>query len=376
MFRHIALFSMIAVLSVSLGYIPAVADGSSPVDALSPGLHLGYETFSPIAVDQLPLFDARVSEATDAGLDVARIMVDWAEVVETSGEFDRSLLHDQLERVPRNTRLFLTLSVTDVDRYSVPADLLSSDGGLNTSLDDPVVIGRYLDLMDDIVPELISEYGLFAISTANEPDVLLAERSPVDTRALATFTSAVNAYADDVYPGLDVTMTLSGGGVLGSQELVAELVESTDVATFNWGCIDLATFQASEIDAIPGEIELLVQAAQGRDIVIQELSCPSGYTDGERFFGATPEYQATWFETFFAEMSQSPVFRAAFVFDLVDWPEELAVVYSDFLRVEGLDEIADRYEELQRTWGLLTFDDLAPKPAWLVFLDAIRLNAN
>jgi len=33
--------------------------------------------------------------------------------------------------------------------------------------------------------------------------------------------------------------------------------------------------------------------------------------------------------------------------------------------------IADRYEELQRTSGLLTFDTLTARPAWGVFLPAL-----
>lgn len=359
------------LLLLSLLDRPSAEVSSVPVSEGEPGVHLGFGTFSPVTDTQLPALDARIAEATAAGMDVARVMVDWAEIETGPGAYDWSLLDDQLERVPNGTRLFLTLGVTDVDRYAVPEDLLGSDSGLAAPLDDPAVTGRYLSLLDAVLPRLIAEHQLFALSVANEPDVLLEERSAEQATALAAFTSAVGDYASDRFPGLAVTMTISGPAVTYSSALLPELIAATDVAAFNWGCIDLTDFTVTDPSTIRADIALLLAAAGDRDIILQELSCPAGYADAPSTIGGSPEHQAVWFEAFFAAMRAEPRFAAAFVFDVVDWPEEVAAAYSDVLRDEGMEEIADRYEELQRTWGMLTFDDLSPKPAWGVFLSAI-----
>lgn len=100
----------------------AVRQGPAPQGSV----RLGYGTFSPVGPERLQTLDVRVAEATAAGMDVARVMVDWVEIETEAGAYDPTLLDDQLERVPDGTRLFLALGVTDVDRYALPADLLAS----------------------------------------------------------------------------------------------------------------------------------------------------------------------------------------------------------------------------------------------------------
>ncbi len=368
--------SVVLALVVVLGMAkPAIAQSTTPSSSIAPlatDLHLGYGTFAPIPAKMLPMLDERIAEATSAGLDVARIMVDWAEIETIPGQYDLSVINEQLERVPDGVRLFVTLSVTDVERYSVPSDLMISETELNIPLDEPGIIARYQELLDSVLPNLVDNYGAFALSVANEPNVLLGERPAAEATALANFTEAISNYALEWFPGLFITMTISGGGITYPAEFLPDLIAVTDIAAFNWGCIDLATFMVTEPATISGDIALLLAAADGREIIIQELSCPSGYAEGASFIGRSPQQQADWLEAFFAAIRAVPQFRAAFVFDLIDWPGDMASTYVDFLRAEGLNDIADRYGELLSTWGLLTFDDLSPKPSWDIFLDAVE----
>ncbi|CAN5596437.1 hypothetical protein BH09CHL1_BH09CHL1_32550 [soil metagenome] len=369
--------SVLLLLVVIAGFSAALTESplaktSNPTQSLTPGLHLGFGTFAPISQDQAPVLDLRVAEAVAAGMDVARVMVDWAEFETANGEYDWSTINDQVERIPKHAALFLTFSITDVDHYSVPGDLLTADQQLATPLNTPDVIERYTDALSEFLPSLVSEHELFAVSVANEPDVLLADRPESEATALAEFTTAIGAFLADSFPEVAVSITISGGGVIYPAEFLDDLIAATEVAAFNWGCIDPASFKVTAASSIPDEIELLVATAAGREIIIQELTCAAGYTEGPSTIGSSEELQATWFDRYFQEMSANPTFRAAFVFDLIDWPEDLAKTYSDFLRAEGLDDIADRYEELQRTWGLLTFDDLEAKPAWSTFIAALK----
>lgn len=347
------------------------AEARIQIEELDSGVHLGFATFAPVPAESLPVLNELIAEATTAGMHVSRVMVDWSELEPIAGAYDSTALDDQLERVPIGSSLFLTLGVTDTDHYSVPDDLLASDTELSQPLDDPMVIERYLALLDKTLPALIEEHGLFALSVANEPDDLLLSRPNEEATALASFTRAVSEHVESQFSGLPVTLTISGPGVTSAPDFLPELLAATDIAAFNWSCLDFSTFESTGVDTIPDDIDLLLRSASVRDIVIQELSCGSGYADRPSSIGSSPESQAEWFAAFFAAMQAEPQFRAAFVLDLVDWPTELAAQYTDFLRAEGLDEIADRYGEFLATWGLLSFE-LQPKPAWDVFLKSLQ----
>ena len=148
--------------------------------------------------------------------------------------------------------------------------------------------GRYLALLDDVLPRLVEDHGLFALSVANEPDVLLGNRPADEASALAAFTTAVGDYAAEWFPGLPVTMMISGGGVISPSQFLSDLIAATGLAAFNWGCIDLADFTVTDPATIPAEIELLLETAGVRDVVVQELSCPAGYADAPSTIGGSP----------------------------------------------------------------------------------------
>jgi len=60
------------------------------------------------------------------------------------------------------------------------------------------------------------------------------------------------------------------------------------LAAFNWGCIDLADVTVTDSASIPAEIELHLETAGVRDVVVQELSCPAGYADAPSTVGGSP----------------------------------------------------------------------------------------
>ncbi|MDQ2682623.1 MAG: hypothetical protein M3Y37_03760 [Chloroflexota bacterium] len=337
---------------------------------LSPGLHLGYGAFAPVAPELQPALDERVAELTAAGMDVARVMVAWSEIEAVPGVFDFAPLDAQLARVPAGTRLFLTLAAADVDHYPMPPDLVFTRAAPEYPLDTPLVIYRYLTLLDELLPRLVADYGLFALSVANEPDNFLDDAPQEEIPQLVGFTDAVAAHVEERYPGLTVTVTLSGPGIQFEPGTAAALMAPLETVAFNWSCIDLATFTARGPETIPADIALMLEAAAGREILLQEVSCPSGYADRPSLVGATRESQAAWFAAFFVAIAAEPQFRAAFVLDLVDWPADLAAETSAFMLVSGFEEYAARYQEHLETWGLLT-TDLHPKPAWAVLLDAL-----
>ncbi len=68
----------------------------------------------------------------------------------------------------------------------------------------------------------------------------------------------------------------------------------------------------------------MMAVADGRPVVIQELSCASGYEDRPSLIGSSVGYQREFPQAFWDRLGRSPGLRAAFILDTVDWPGGLA----------------------------------------------------
>jgi hypothetical protein len=372
------LFIIAALILFSSECISASAIART-LPRLTPGQHLGYKSFAPVDSATIPTINARIDEALAAGMDVGRVHLSWNELEPTAGTYDLSPLRDELESLAdHGVQPMLTLGFTDSEVYSVPADLMDPvdptrlKSGLH--FDDAKIIKRFTSLLERIMP-LLQEHRVWLISLANEPNVTLSDLSAskrlATAQAMEVLIRAARSYIRSRTSRLAVSVTLGMGGFHSmSDKAYAALVAHTDVVTFNYACINFNDFTLSSTSTMQAEIDNMLAVARGRPIVIQELSCHSGYAAASPT-GATSAFQQAWLDSFFAIMRAKPKIRAAFMLDLVDWPEWLADETTDPLRDEGLPVIADRYEEHLRTWGLLRFDDGSTKPAWTTFLDAL-----
>lgn len=336
--------------------------------------HVGTRSFVDLPEDVQAGVDARLAEAADRGMDVGRVHLSWNELEPTLGTYDLVPLDEQLaELAELGLRPMVTIGVTDVETYSVPRDLMDPADGTKLrpglALDDPEVIGRFMALYD-VIEVRLREHGMWLLSLANEPNVLLGDKSPADLAAEAgameRFIVAVGSHVHVSDPYVPISVSIAQGG-FARQPFIEDLVAAGDVATFNYSCLDWTTFELPARDQVPLDLAVMEAQAGDRPVVIQELSCASGHQDQPSFIRSTPELQAAWFEAVWSAMAGSDQLRAAFVLDTLDWPDDLSRMFTDPLRDEGLPEIADRYHEFLRTWGLLD-EDGSPKPAWDSFL--------
>jgi hypothetical protein len=63
--------------------------------------------------------------------------------------------------------------------------------------------------------------------------------------------------------------------------------------------------------------------------------------------------------------------RAAFWFTMVDWSPRLAEATVKPLRDAGFRELAAKFKESLRTWGLVRYETGASRPAWSAFLKGL-----
>ncbi|MEL6931326.1 MAG: hypothetical protein AAFO95_22290, partial [Cyanobacteria bacterium J06600_6] len=77
-----------------------------------------------------------------------------------------------------------------------------------------------------------------------------------------------------------------------------------------------------------------------------------------------------FFETVFNLMQSEPRFRAAYIFQLVDWSTATVDLISQSLIDEGVDQtFIDQFAESLLTVGLIDFETGQARPAWPVVLD-------
>lgn len=353
---------------------PSPETMDDPLSLLGPGGHLGTTSFAPVTDAVTDVVTARTAEAAEAGMGVGRVHLSWDELEPIAGSMDLGPLDAQLATLARDgLRPMVTLGFADVNRYSVPADLVDpadpSRLAPGVRLDDPEVVERYATLYDAIEGRL-RDHGAWLLSMANEPNTLLEDKPDDDreteAQAMEGLAAAVRNHVRRAWPELPVTISLSPVRI-GEQAYLDHLVGPGDVATFNLSCIDWTTFETFPVERLDDQLRVMATIADGRPMVFQELSCGSGFTDRPSLIRSSPEYQRDFFEAFWDRMGRDPSIRAAFALDTLDWPLGLANTFTDPLRAEGLEGIADRYDELMATWGLLREDGSA-KPSWDVFL--------
>ncbi|MFN8518698.1 MAG: hypothetical protein U0667_04735 [Chloroflexota bacterium] len=365
---------------------PTVAADQLP--NLPLGQHLGFKSFAELDEARTTLVERRVDEATAAGVDIARLFYDWNEVEPRLGQYQFEGLRGELGAAQARGQVVLVglLVGGGEELPAVPQEFLDTDpGGLGLDgfrdglrFDSTEVADAYLAMLDRIMPELLTA-GIWGLTVSNEPDngfeLMTDERAQKEADSLAGLLQAVSAHIQSIAPGVAVHFTMSSFSIREPHPALDVMIDASDIVSSNFLCLDGQSFTVADPSTIGPMLDRLVALADGRQVVIQELSCASGPIDGTSVTKSSTALQDAWLGAFYRAMEERPAVRAAFVLDLVDWPAPMAVLYADFLRQEGLDEVADKYQELLGTWGLLTYD-IEPKPSWDGFLHAARQFAN
>jgi len=343
----------------------------STIPLLPEGLHVSLiTTFEPLSAAVGDSVDARWGEALAAGMRVGRIHLDWASVEPDSGQVDRAVLRDALVAMREDGLLpLVALYAMDTEGVTLPADLAARfAAGLD--IDAPAVLARYHDLLDWAVP-MIVEHGGWGLILANENDGYMIDH-PAKVDNVARFYRAARERVHALAPGLAVTATHTMDGPLGAPHYRA-LIEELDFASFNYYPLtaELFVYEPTR-ERIASDLSLILAAAAGRPVILQELGCPAGYAAGSSM-GATASIQEAFFTRAFDLMAREPRIRAAFVFQLVDWsPALIDRVYGGILDAEGLPQpFIDRFTEWLATTGFITHDDGSRRPAWSAFVAAI-----
>lgn len=371
---------VIAILVSAVG--PAFADPSK-MPLLPTGQHLSFETGFNISNPRVVRRAIRRAQddATEAGMRVKPIELGWAEIEEREGRYDLGSFEDGLrDYQERGWRPLVFVRAIDSDDVTIPAYLKGTDNALALSefdVSSPRLIARYRALMEKIVP-LVRKYNGFAIMVANEPDNFLTP-NPSLTGQVVSFVASARQIIHAIDPQMAVGVALSNGfdydddrdRVRGPLPHHTALINAADIAVFNFYCRQVPI--SMQVGSVRQRIAARIDAAKGKDIIIQEVGCPSGGAPGFSL-----EHQRNFFSAYFDAVENTSV-RVSVVFQLVDWTQDTIEFYAKALEPILAAEPAFRdnpelifvYLDQLSSIGLIDAAKGDPKPAWFEFLHAL-----
>ncbi|MEL6181383.1 MAG: hypothetical protein AAFS10_20665, partial [Myxococcota bacterium] len=167
----------------------------SALPYLPSGQHLsaivGFELYSPITTERV---DAIWRDALDAGMEVGRLQIDWADLETGPGQYNEAPLREGLARMKEDgLKPFVSIYAVDSEGLVIPADLFDENSPTQIvdgrSLDDPDILARYRAVLDWAVP-LIVEEGGWVLSIANEPEGYMEDYLDESPAVIAFFADA------------------------------------------------------------------------------------------------------------------------------------------------------------------------------------------
>ena len=361
---------------------------SNDIPLLAGGNHLatvvGFNATHPMTT--AAAIDARWREALSKGMRIGRVQVDWVDLEPQPGVYAKEILKEQLANLSKdNLAPYLSVIGFENEELGVPPDLATRLASGEIRYNSPEFIARYSQLMEWVVPMLLEHNG-WVIALGNEPANFIeilqtAEARTKLTNEILEFVAAIRTKIKSIEPKLAVTVTVSEGRspaeLADAIDLETPFIAAGDVATYNFygARFDEGAnyIDDSDPDRARSRIDAMIQKAAGRPIVLQEVGAQAGPDRGVSLVGSTLETQKRFFEAVFAELRRRPEFRAAYVFQLVDWdPQLVKEVYSDPFRAEEIPEgFIGQWAESLETVGLIRYSDGSPRPAWTTFIEAL-----
>jgi len=345
----------VAAALALLGAPPACSGGSSSRHAAGnePVLSLSLNPRMVPPPTQAD-FDAAADLARSNGVRGVALTWTWSKLEPVAQQIDVSDVQNSIPYfLGKGFRIYVGIQPINTVKREVPPDL---DG---VAWDDPVMIDRFHALVDALAPVVAG--SIEYLSIGNEVDVELAATG--EWAAYKTFYEDAIAYLHSVLPGVPIGVTSTFGGLAGASGAdIVDLNTNSDVFILTYYPLQ-GDFQVLPADSPATDFPVMLQAAAGRPLLLQEVGYPSGAANG------SSESQQADFVT--SALAQWHAAGKDLPFLSIFLMHDLDPATCDALaQYYGLDGDA-AFVSFLCTLGL-RHDDGAPKPAW----DALVAGAN
>ena len=243
---------------------------------------------------------------------------------------------------------YFGISVINTTRRDMPADLIS------LRWNDPALLGRFEKLLDatrEKIPENLS-----VLIIGNEVDVYL-EQHPDEIDDYLAFYAKASAAARQRYPQARIGVTVTYEGLIkGRADIISPMISISDAAFFTF--YPLFDMKAQPVASVPSHLDRLQQAAQGKDIYLQEVGYPSSSLSG-----SSEAQQAEFFATAIPAINARPQIKLASIFLLHDLSPKLCQGLTAYYGFGDAGHFANLLSDFLCSLGVRRLDG-TPKPAF------------
>jgi hypothetical protein len=368
-------FGLIFVVLISmLGWLHGPAQAGN-LQLLQPGQHIGlHRGISP----NHPDLEDYWTSALNAGMDTQVVAFNWNELEPTKGTYNKQLLQSRLAQAEaESTAPMLMLTGPQTDEMALPHDLDGREGfalRYGRSIDDPVIVERYKQLLDWVVP-MLSAFNGWAIVVGNEVDMRL-QKEPAQAASYLNFLKAARDHVHWINPDMAVAMTVTAAPVYLADPMILPFIAESDFASYTFYCdASWSGWMEPTLDFV---MPYLQASANQKPIVFQEFGCASGYVDGRPSgIANSPAIQAEFTEAFIKVVDRTPQVRAAYAYQLSDLSSAEIDYYlalgDTYLVTKEQRDYWTGHIELLGTLGLCENDTGTTKPAWQKLVAGIEV---
>ena len=319
-----------------------------------------------------PAVDLAWQQLVAAGMDSYAFTISWSDLTDDFGTPDPVAIANLSSTIAQlnqfGLQIYFGLATIDTNNLQIPAIFLDPNDARELapglSFDSPEVVGSYLNLIDVLMPMLVQN-GAFYFSVGNEVDIWLAPR-PDEIAGYTAFAQAARERIHAWEPEMAVGPTMTSEA-RDKPWIYQPLVAVSDAVSFTYyplfGGIVLDPLLAKH------EFDALVSMADGKDILMQEVGCPSGPLFAKSTIFTSYEIQRRWTAAMFQQIRNRPQFRFASYLHVADWPSEVVAALVAYYDLD-----VPEFVEYLSTLGAVRSDGL-PKPAYYELLHQISLTA-
>lgn len=259
-------------------------------------------------------------------------------------------------------RTYCGLTVIDTVKRVMPEDLQEKNW------DDPELVTRYGKVLDQLSREIFKRPEYFVI--ANEADVYF-DKHPEEIDAFMGFAAAAKREIRSRFPQAVIGISVTYEGLhKGGQraDFIKRVIAASDAAFFTYyPVLDLKPTRPAQT---PAQLDDIINAAQGKAVILQEIGYPSGLA------GSSPQLQADFFATIIPAIIKRPQIKLASIFALHDFDPKMCKILTGYYGFGGLLSLTPWVKDFRNficTLGLREADG-TPKPAWDAAIGAMRDN--
>lgn len=294
--------------------------------------------------------------AQGIGVNAAQVLIPWSAFEPIAGTYNTDLFTNAgwgLNTLSaRGLKILFTFSIIDVANKTVPSDI----AGL--ALNDPIMMARYRNAIDQITPYLNPDVIYFSVG--NEVDARLMA-NPGEWVTYKELVDDAITYLHSKRPGMKVGVTTTFQNSITQATNITTLNANTDIHIMTYYLTDASFMVRGPPDTVLADLDIMVAQAAGKPLVLQEIGYPSSSV-----IGGSEARQAQFVEQVFTKWQSIGADTLPFLafFKRKDWNTAFCDTLTGQLS-------PNPFWEFMCSLGF-TNNDLSLKPAWTTLIDQIQ----